>query len=275
MQKLLRGILIAVGIACFGVGYYLYNNFLNPPEIAVVSDNNYHVENTDDGSGTVKLVMVKGKLKVKEPVEDDSTGVKSRYPIMKRVVEMYQYFPDGEKTMMGWKDHQIKSFKDSKGREWKNPDFPSGLKSKTFYHDFLLGEGNLPISHRFLQQKLDKEKYKDSFYYLKNLPKECRVKDFEWKDSYYLKSAGKKNRIGDVRIYYKVLKYDDLPELTILGQQKNGKVIYSNDDCRFYDRDVTMDEIVKTYTQDSPHAALAAVFFGTFFIVLGVFKGER
>ncbi len=275
MNKLLKGFFIAVGLACFGAAYHLYNTFLNPPEIAVVTDNNFDIKNTDDGSGSVKLVMVKGKLSFKEYNKDDETGVKCRYPIMRRIVEMYQYFPEGEKVMMGWKDHQIKDFKDTKGREWKNPAFPKEWKSEYFYHDFFLGEGNLPISYGFLKTELDREKYKGSFYYLKNLPKDGTPKDFEWKGNHYLKSGKNKNHIGDVRISYKALKYDELPELTILGQQKNGKVSYSNDDCRFYDRDVTMDEIVKTYTQDAPHAALAAVFFGTFFIVLGVFKGER
>ena len=70
MHKLIRGIFIAIGFALFGASYYLYNNFLNPPEIIEVQDNNYHLENTDDGSGTVKLVMLKGKPQPKEILED-------------------------------------------------------------------------------------------------------------------------------------------------------------------------------------------------------------
>lgn len=275
MNKLLRGVLVAIGLACFGAGWYLYNNFLNPPEIVAVTDNNYHVENTDDGSGSVKLVMVRGRMKPSEVTEDSKTGVKAKYPIMVRKVEMYQYFLDGEKVMMGWRDHQVKTFTDTKGREWKNPPFPKDFKSQYFYHDFLLGEGNLPISYVFLREELDKEKYQDNFYVLKNLPKEVPGKGYEWKGNHYLKASGDKNGIGNVRIYYKVLKYDELPELTVIGQQRKGKVTDSNEDCRFYDREVTMDEIVKTYDQDAPHAALAAVFFGIFFILLGVFKGER
>lgn len=275
MHKLLRGACIAAGLACFGASYYLYNNFINPPEIIEVTDNNYHMENTDDGSGTVKLVMLKGKLKPKTPAVDNKTGVKAKYPILQRRVDMYQYFQDGEKVMMGFKDKQIKNFKDSKGREWKNPHFDTGFKNFDFYSDFVLGDGNLPVSWRFLEAKLDKEKYAKSFYYLKNLPKDMPFKEFEWKGNQYVAPSKNKNRIGEVRAYYKVLNHVELPELTIIGQQKNGKVTLTNDDCRFYDRPVTIEEIRQTYTQDRPHAALAAALFGTFFIVLGVFKGER
>lgn len=275
MHKLLRGACIALGLACFGAGYYLYNNFINPPEIVEVKDNNYHMENTDDGSGTVKLVMVQGKIKPKENNGDSLTGLKVKYPVLQRKVEMYQYFLEGDKPMMGFKDRPIKSFKDSKGNEWRNPAFPSNIKNLTFYNDFVLGEGNLLISSKYLERELDKEKYSKSFYYLKNLPKDANLKDFEWKGNHYVKPSKNKNRIGEVRIYYKVLNYAELPELTIIGQQKNGKVNRSNADCRFYDRPVTMEEIRKTYKDDAPHAALAAALFGTFFIVLGVFKGER
>lgn len=275
MHKLIRGLCLAVGLALFGVSYYLYNNFINPPEIVEVKDNNYHMENTDDGSGTVKLVMVKGKPKPQGAVEDLTTGVKVNYFILQRKVEMYQYFLEGEKPMMGFQDRAIKSFKDSQGREWKNPAFPSDIKNQTFYYDFLLGEGKLPVSSKYLEIELDKKKYSKSFYYLKNLPKNTSLKGFEWKGNQYVKPSKNKNRIGEVRIYYKVLNYAELPELTIIGQQRNGKVNRSNMDCRFYDRPVTMEEIRKTYSQDAPHAALAAALFGTFFIVLGVFKGER
>lgn len=275
MHKLLKGACIALGLACFGASYYLYNNFINPPEIVEVTDNNYHMENTDDGSGTVKLVMVQGKIKPKENNGDSLTGLKVKYPVLQRKVEMYQYFLEGDKPMMGFKDRPIKSFKDSKGHEWSNPAFPSNIKTLTFYNDFVLGDGNLPVSSKYLERELDKEKYSKSFYYLKNLPKDANIKDFEWKGNQYVKPSKNKNRIGEVRIYYKVLNYAELPELTIIGQQKNGKVNRTNADCRFYDRPVTMEEIRKTYKDDAPHAALAAALFGAFFIVLGVFKGER
>ena len=107
------------------------------------------------------------------------------------------------------------------------------------------------------------------------MPQKTSLEGFVWKGNHYIKPSKNKNRIGELRIYYRVLNQAELPELTVLGQQKNGKVNNSNADCRFYDRPVTMEEIRKTYTQDAPHAALAAALFGTFFIVLGVFKGER
>lgn len=276
MHKLLRGACVAIGIACLGASYFLYNNFINPPQITEVKDNNYHRENTDDGSGTVSLVMLKGKVTPSnELLEDDKTGVKTKYPILQRKVEMYQYFLKDDKPMMGWKETPIKAFKDKNGKEWKNPSFPSYLRSNTLYHDFHINKGSLAVSSKFLKKDLDEKKYEKSFYYLKNLPKETRLKGFEWKGNHYLSPSGYKNHIGDIRVYYKVLNHEELPELTIIGQQKNFKVNSSNRDCRFYDRAVTMDEIRKTYKEDAPHAALAAVLFGVFFVMLGVFKGER
>ena len=276
MHKLLRGACVAVGLVCFGASYYLYNNFTNPPPITEVKDYNYHVENTDDGSGTVKLVMLKGKVTPSdELLEDSKTGVKTKYPVLERKVEMYQYFLKDDKPMMGWKDTPIKAFKDKNGKEWKNPNFPKDLRSNTFYHDFHINKGNLPVSFGFLKKGLDKKKYAKSFYYLKNLPKETTLKGYQWKGSHYLSPSGYKNHIGDIRVYYKVLNHEELPELTIIGQQKNHKVNFSNRDCRFYDEAIAMDEIRKTYKDDAPHAASAALFFGLFFVMLGIFKGER
>ena len=257
------------------MGWHLYNNFLNPPEIAEVKDNNYHLENTDDGSGTVKLVLLRGKPKPHRAAEDSKFGVKSNYPVLQRKVEMYQYFMKDDKPMMGWRDHQEKDFTDKQGREWKNPPFPKDLKSLNFYQDFLLGDGDLPVSFDFLKSKLDMKKYSKNMYFLKNLPKECAVKGYEWKGNHYLKAGKNKNHIGDIRISYRVLNHRELPELTVIGQQTKGKVRNSNADCRLYDYAAPMDEIVKSYNQDAPHAALAAALFGTFFIVLGVFKGQR
>lgn len=277
MHKMLRIICVVIGIALFGAAFYLGGNYLNPPKIVVVEDNNYHRENTDLSGSSANLVMLKGKIQPDEEdmIEDRDTGVTSKYPIMQRKIEMYQYFLEGDTAMMGWQDHPVKDFTDGEGQEWKNPPFYNDLDNRTFYHDFFLGDGDLPVSYEFLRKNLDKEKYSESFYYLNNLPQEYDLEGFEWKQDHYLKSGGRKNHVGDVRIYYKVLKYDDLPELTIIGQQLESKVSLTNEDCRFYDYDVTMDEIVKTYDQDAPHAALAAILFGTFFIVLGIFKGER
>lgn len=275
MHKLLRGACVAIGLVCFGASYYLYNNFINPPPIVEVKDNNYHLENTDEGSGTVKLVMLKGKIKPSAGVTDHQFGIKINYPVVQRKVEMYQYFLKDDTPMMGWKDTAIKSFKDKNGREWKNPAFPKKYTSSTLYSDFLVGDGNLPVSANFLKSNLDLEKYSKNFYFLKKLPEKTTSEGFQLKTGYYLKSGNNKNHIGDIRVYYKVLNHRELPEITVLGQQRNHVVFKTNRDCRFYDSNITLNEITKTYTDDAPHAALAAVLFGVFFVMLGVFKGER
>lgn len=275
MHKILRGACIALGLACFGASYYLYNNFINPPEIVQVQDNNFHIENTDDGTGTVKLVMLKGKVKPYNKAVDSGTGVEVNYPVLQRKVQMYQYFLKDDVPMVGWKDTQIKNFKDKKGKEFKNPAFPSKYKSVTYYSDIKLGDGRLPISFVYMQRLLKKYDYEKSFYYLKNVPRDQTPEGFQWKGNHYLKSSTPKPRVGDLRIFYRVLNHEELPELTIIGQQTDRKVKLTNADCRFYNTPVTMEEINKSYGEDAPHAALAAVLFGAFFVLLGVFKGDR
>lgn len=275
MHKILRGVFIALGLSLFGASFYLYNNFTNQPETVLVADGNYDLKNSDDSSGSSKMVMVKGKIAPKAPVVDSATGVKANYPLLQRKVEVYQYFLDGDKPMMGWKDYPVKNFKAPNGREFKNPPFYKALDNRNFYGNITVNGGNLPIDYRFLSKDLDQKKYQKSFYVLNNLPESGTPKDFTYKKNHYLKEGpNPKSRIGSVRIYYKALNYRELPELTIIGQQTKGILSRSNSDCRFYDTPVEMQDIAKTYNQDAIHAALGAAFFGAFFILLGLFKGR-
>lgn len=275
MNKLLRGLFITIGMALFGASFYLYNNFINQPETVFVQDAQYRLENSDDSSGSAKLVMVKGKVTLKDQAVDSATGVKANYPVLQRKVEMYQFFLDGEKPMMGWKDYGVKSFKDKNGREFKNPSFPKSFDNRSFYANFSINNGNLPIDYRFLLKDLDKDKYKKNFYILTTLPEASTPKDFVYKKNHYLKDGpNPKSKIGSIRIYYKVLNYKELPELTIIGQQTKGMLKRSNSDCRFFDTPIATEAIAKTYNQDAFHAALGAALFGAAFILLGLFKGK-
>ena len=273
MNKIVRGICVAFGVALFGASYYLYNNFVNPPKIVHVTDNNYHREYSDDGSGSVNMVMLQGKITPWEKTTDDQFGISFKTPVLQRKVEMYQFFLEGDKPMMGWKDTYIKSFKDKNGREFKNPAFPKGLSSKAFTQDFTINNGKMPISSAFLAKGLGYNKYKDKFVYV-NLPEAATPKGYEYKKNHYLKPAESKNKIGSVRIYYKALNYNKLPEVTLIGQQTKGAVKWHSLDARFYEGVKDLEEIKKTYTNDAPHAALGVACFGAFFVLLGLFKAD-
>lgn len=274
MNKVLRGACVVVGLALFGLSYYLYNNFTNMPNTTFIADNNYHVEYNDNSSGSADLVMVKGKLTVKKPAEDPVTGVKLSYPIVQRKVEMYQYFLKDDKVMVGWKEERIKDFTSTKGNKFKNPPFPTDLKSKYFYGESVINNGDLIIDTRYLNRDLDWKKYEKSFGYLTNLPMTKVPEGFVYRKNHYLKQTNHKEKVGSLRITYKVLNHNGLPELTIIGQQKNRMLSRTNSDCRFYDVPVEIDAIKKTYDQDAPHAATGAAMFGAFFIMLGIFKGR-
>jgi len=273
MNKFIRGACVALGLALFGASYYLYNNFTNMPKTTFVADNNYHVEHNDNSSSSADLVMVKGKLNVTVPAEDSLTGVKAKYPLVQRRVEMYQYFLKDGKAMVGWKEGRINDFTHN-GNKYSNPSLPSGLKSKLFYGRSVIGDGNLEIDPAFLTKDLDWNKHEKAFGYLSNLPSDNIPNGFVYKKNHYLKQTQHKQKVGSIRIAYRVLNHRELPELTIIGQQKNRRLTRSNSDCRFYDVPIELTAIEKTYRQDTPHAAAGAALFGAFFILLGVFKSR-
>lgn len=272
MNKIVRGLCVAIGVALLGGSYYLYNNFVNPPKIVHVTDNNYHREYSDDGSGSVALVMLQGKITSGETTFDN-LEVPLKYPIMQRKVEMYQFFLDGEKPMMGWQDVPVKSFKDKQGREFKNPAFPKDFKNQIIYNDFTVNNGKMPVSQSFLKKYLDLKKYQNDFLYL-NLPENKTPEGYQYNKNYYLKPAPGKSKIGSIRVYYKVLNPSKLPEVTLIGQQTKGAVKWHSLDSRFYEGKKELAEIQKTYDLDAPHAALGVACFGAFFVLLGLFKAD-
>lgn len=272
MNKIVRGLCVAVGAALLGGSCYLYSNFINPPKIVHVTDNNYHREYSDDGTGSVALVMLQGKITPGER-QFDSLDVPLKYPVVQRKVEMYQYFLKGDKPMMGWKDAPVKSFKDKQGREFKNPPFPSGFKTQNIYNDFTINNGKMPVSQIFLKKYIDLGKYEKDFLYL-NLPENKTPKGFIYNKTHYLKPAPGKSTIGCIRIYYKVLNPEKLPEVTLIGQQTKGAVKWHVLDSRFYEGEKNLEEIKKTYNGDAPHAALGVACFGAFFVLLGLFKAD-
>lgn len=273
MNKIVRGLCVALGIALFGGSYYLYNNFVNPPKIVHVTDNNYHREYSDDGSGSVNMVMLQGKITPGEAATDGKFGISYKTPILERKVEMYQIFKEGDKLMMGWKETPIKSVKDKNGKEYKNPEFPQGLKSMTIKKDFTMNNGALPIVHNVLNKGFSSDKLKDKFVIL-TLPENKTPEGFTYQKNHYLKASTGKTKIGSVRIYYKALSCNKLPEVTIIGHQTKGAVLWHSLDSRFYEGIKDLKEIKKTYTDDAPHAALGVACFGAFFVLLGLFKAD-
>ena len=277
-KKVLRYVFIALGLALCGAGWYLLDHFNNMPEVTVVEDCGLH-EEYNAGRGDARYVMLKGKISPHGVAEDKDFGVKARFPILVRKVEMYQFFKtteNGEEVVKrGWKGKAIKSFKDKKGREFKNPPFPSGLADRSFYGDLSINGGTLPVSSAYMKKIFEKEKAENKLYYLKQLPEKNKPEGYVYKTSHYLKPSGTKNNVGSIRIYYKAYNYTkNTADYTIVGKQLNGRVEYTGEECRLLEGALDKEAVRNTYRDDAPHAALGACLFGAFFILFGLFKAQ-
>ncbi|MDO4177608.1 MAG: hypothetical protein Q4D21_00285 [Phascolarctobacterium sp.] len=270
MKKVLRYACLAAGITLFGATAYLYTSFYHMPKFVRVTDNNYHKDNDNN------LLLLQGKIAAKEEVTDKKLKVSFKTPIMQRKVEMLQYYLEDDKVKAGWKDKAVPSFKDKTGKEWSNPPFYKTHTTNTFFHDFYLDKGDLPISSVYLKDDFDMTKYADKFGVIARLPKESTPAGFEYKRNFYVQRTTAPNNIGSVRIYYKVLNLaKPMPEFTIVGSQYNKKVNKSNHYARFYDKRMEPEEMRSSYTEDRFDAALGTFLLGICFTLVGLFKAKE
>lgn len=275
MNKNLRYASVALGAALICLSVWLYFNFTFMPKTDIVTDNNLHQE-YDDKRSDGNLVMLTGKITPHTAAVDKELNVKIKYPILRRKVEMRQYYSENGKAMIDWVDHAVKNFEDKNGVRWENPPFPKEYKNKTFYANFSLDNGNLPISSRFLRDEFDEDEYDDCFFKVAKLPPECAPKGFVYKNGEYVKELKENQGLGSVRISYYTLitEAEKIPTVTIVGSQKKGVVGMAGIDTRFYHEKVSYDEVKATYTQDNFTIAAGTLSFGVLFILLGLFKAR-
>jgi len=239
----------ALAVMCFGyAGVCLFTNTDKQANAIIeVADCNVHPENEG------KIVMLRGKLNYGNSItEDPELGVRVKTPVLVRTVEMYQNVPSNssnEKTRIrnyAWDSRHHPGFTDKYNRHHSNPNMPEGVpKADTFAAALTVGNGNLKVDAAFTKV-LSYGKYvtfKDTYTSLmKNvtrLPSKKLPAGFVNKGDQYYRSYNGTNsnapRVGDVRISYQALKWsEDLPEFTIIGLQKDGKVLKEKDSF-FYD----------------------------------------
>lgn len=267
---------LAVACVCYGISCIFTNTEKKVDAIVEVKDWNVHPENEG------KMVMMKGKLTYNNTIlEDPDVGVRVKTPILKRITEMYQYYPDGsnQKSTMrsGWKTTRIANFKDLHKREYSNPVFPIDVpKSKDFAVDLTMNQGNLKIDAEFVKVLSYgkyvnfKDTYKDNIKNVSKLPTVKLPKGFvNTGNSYYKPYDGrdpffynkftrgfKNSKVGDVRIYYQAFKWrEDLPEFTVVGLQKDGKLLKQADSF-FFDYPVTDKEQFGQEVKSQNHWAM-------------------
>lgn len=290
-------ICMALSVLCFGYfGFCLFSNTDKQVDSYVsVTDYNVHPENEG------KLVLMKGKLTYKgELLEDPDTGVKIKSPILQRNTEMYQYIPSSsdEKTRYankGWDKNGHASFSDKYGRRHSNPTFPSDIpRTKDFALDLTMENGNLKIDADFIkalsygQYVTFKDHYEDNLRNVINLPSKKIPAGFKNLGNRYYRLHSKDDdsifetlqitkrasdpRIGDIRIAYKAFKWNNnLPEFTIIGYQKDGK-LWRKEGALFFDYRVDGDkELKREVRKNNRNAMLGAGFCGVILAILAVF----
>lgn len=292
--KVICGIL---SILCFGYsGFCLFTNTDKKVDSYVeVTDYNVHPEN--DG----KFVIMKGKLTYKgDIVEDPDTGVRMKSPILQRHTEMFQYISSGtdEKNRIsrtGWHKDGQPSFTDKYGRRHSNPYFPEGIpRTKDFATDLTMENGNLKIDADFVkalsygQYVTFKDHYESNMKNVVNLPsKKIPAKFKNLGKSYYrfhdksddsifetmqLVKKASNSHIGDIRITYKAFKWNNnLPEFTIIGYQKDGK-LWRKDGALFYDYRIDGDkELKREVRKNNRYAMFGSGVCGVILVLLAIF----
>jgi len=270
----------ALAVLCFGYsGVCLFTNTDKKADAIVeVKDCNVHPENEG------KIVMLKGKLTYNNGItEDPETGVRVKTPCLVRLTEMYQYKPSStdQKTRImtrDWYKDGIPSFTDKYKKHYSNPSFPSDVpRNKDFACELTVNNGNLKIDAAFAKvlsygkYVTFKDTYSNNMKRVSGLPSKKLPKDFVNGGNVYYRSYNgttsaafvakvKANkvppRIGDVRITYKAFQWNDnMPEFTVIGQQKNGKIM-KNDGSFFYDYRIEDQDQLKREVRSSNRAAM-------------------
>ncbi|MDO4204137.1 MAG: hypothetical protein Q4D07_06575 [Selenomonadaceae bacterium] len=278
-----KAICAVLSVLCFGYsGVCLFTNTSKQAE-SIVEAVDYNVHPENEG----KLVMMRGKLTYKGTItEDPELGVKIKSPILQRHTEMFQYIPSSNDEKVrtakkGWDKNSHPSFDDKYKHRYNNPPFPEGIpRTKDFACDLTMGDGNLKIDSDFVKalsyrQYVDfKDYYDHKMVGVKKLPSGKLPEHFRNLDNSYYRShrsednsileqpsLGKRDsRIGDIRIYYKAFKWsDDLPEFTVIGLQKDGKLL-RQEGALFFDYRINDLQELKREMRSSNRSAM----FGSF-----------
>lgn len=284
-----------LSVICFGYsGMCLFTNTeKQAASVIEVKDYNVHPENEG------KLVMMRGKLTYKGTItEDPDLGVRIKSPILQRHTEMYQYIPSSsdEKVRIakkGWHKDGQASFTDRYKHRYSNPSFPSNLpRTKDFACDLTMENGNLKIDGDFVkalsygQYVNFKDHYNSNMVNVTKLPSKKLPERFvNLGDSYYRYHTDKDDsildtnifrkkdsKIGDIRITYKAFRWNNnLPEFTVIGLQKDGK-LYRKDGAFFFDYRVNDEkQLEQEMRKNNRYAMFGALACGILLALLALY----
>lgn len=285
-----KGICAVLSLLCFGYSAVCLftNTDKKAEEVVEVTDYNVHPENEG------KFVMMRGRLTYSgQLTEDPELGVKVKSPILQRHTEMFQYIPSSSDEKVrtaskGWDKNSHPSFNDRYDHRYNNPSFPADIpRSKDFASDLTMEKGNLKIDSDFVKalsygKYVDfKDHYDHKMVGVKKLPDKKLPEHFKnLGNSFYRShrseddslleqpSFGKRDtRIGDIRIYYRAFKWDEnLPEFTIIGLQRDGKLL-RQDGALFFDYRITDQQELKREMRSANRSAMMGA------LVCGVILG--
>jgi|GEM_PF-677732 len=166
-----------------------------------------------------KLVLVSGKLSVKNELKDNDFNVAVKTPKLERIVYMLQWEEDRDEDSDGdvtytysqvWSNALINSnsfYSVSRNNPKKKPIESKYFKNETYLGDFLLTDAQM--------ERLETEPTVTELDEAVGKKHGLRVEDGS-----YTNVVGKSPKIGDIKIRFHYIDTEELGNITILAKQK-------------------------------------------------------
>lgn len=201
-----------------------------------------------------KYVCVSGKPVMSDDLEDALTGVKTDGFVLKRNVEMYQYYIESDTVQTDYFTYQRQNIQGDGGEEYNNPVFPEELQSVEIIGDVSLG--GYKINQRYLYTLAGGTGFFGGTDFMTQMKGEFP----EFENSFGLKptkngysNGSAEPKVGDIRITYEYIPADRLNSLALFGVQKNGFIGTDSENDRCYmaysvqDMEKEIDEAYGSY----------------------------
>ncbi len=259
MEKYKKYILVVIGILLLAWGAYTFSRGVQGPG---------------------ELDVITGKLELVGSAYDPDFEIEMDSPFLKRNVEMFQYYEDGNQDVAYgfFPDHQTVPKRD-RLFEYKNPPFPDTVKADMFYGDVVIGKDKVHLDKKFLKTlsyksyvNFDKE---NKLYLVDGLDGWIEVAGFHPElDEYYTNSDTDEWEVGDIKIYWQVGDPEDFaPVYTAAGRLEGDSLLVPEDvPVFFYDREVSAEEIIGNYKTSNKTIGVVMLVIGLGLLAFSVWR---
>lgn len=238
-------------------------------------------------TGPGELALFTGSLELVEGAEDPLFDIYVDSPVLIRKVEMYQNYTDSagyvqqdffdsKKTVLE-KDLNDSYAKDASSF-YKNPSFPSDMKSEVFYGKVRIGDEDIYLSEEYLHKfsmgsyiDFEKENRHQAISGLEDGP---RVKDLVPYDDYsYATVGGRYWEVGDLLVTWYGYDPADFAEVYTAAGDLEGDIIGPKEDSYsfFYDKILTLEEIDQQFRSRMYKTGIGLGVVGGLVLILSAF----